>query len=78
MRSIGPFIWVFLATAATVAAVTPLVRLLSLRLGAVDQPSDRKVHPRSTPTSGGIGILFGTLVGMGVAHLIPDLIAASS
>jgi len=73
VRSIGPFFWVFLATAATVAAVTPLVRLLSLRLGAVDQPSDRKVHPRSTPTNGGIGILLGTLVGMGVAHLIPSL-----
>ena len=44
------YIWVFLACAATTFAVTPLVRRLALRYGAVDQPSDRKVHPKATPT----------------------------
>jgi UDP-GlcNAc:undecaprenyl-phosphate GlcNAc-1-phosphate transferase len=62
---------VFLAAAGTVAVVTPLVRLAALRLGAIDRPSDRKVHPKATPTIGGVGILMGVLVGFGVAALIP-------
>jgi UDP-GlcNAc:undecaprenyl-phosphate GlcNAc-1-phosphate transferase len=63
---------VFLASAAAVAIATPLVRRMAIRLGAVDQPSDRKVHPRPTPTGGGVAILLGTLAGMGVAFAIPE------
>src|SRR5205823_20582 len=44
----------------------------SRRIGAIDRPSDRKVHPRPTPTLGGIGILAGVLVGIGVGALIPS------
>jgi len=72
MNPSGAYLAVFLATTGTVAAVTPLVRFLAVRIGAIDQPSDRKVHPRPTPTIGGMGILVGTLVGMGVAYLIPS------
>jgi UDP-GlcNAc:undecaprenyl-phosphate/decaprenyl-phosphate GlcNAc-1-phosphate transferase len=63
---------VFLASAAAVAIATPLVRRLAVRLGAVDQPSDRKVHPRPTPTGGGVAILMGTFAGMAVAFAIPQ------
>jgi len=72
MNRSGAYLAVFLATAGTVAAVTPLVRFLAIRIGAIDHPSDRKVHPKPTPTIGGVGILVGTLVGMGVAYLIPS------
>jgi UDP-GlcNAc:undecaprenyl-phosphate GlcNAc-1-phosphate transferase len=68
----GPFIVVFLATAAAVAAVTPLVRWVSVKTGAIDRPSDRKVHPKPTPTGGGLGILIGVLFGLAVAYLIPE------
>ena len=68
----GPFIVVFLATAAAVAAVTPLVRWVSVRVGAIDRPSDRKVHPKPTPTGGGLGILIGVLFGLAIAYLIPE------
>jgi len=68
----GPFIVVFLATAAAVAAVTPLVRWVSVKVGAIDRPSDRKVHPKPTPTGGGLGILIGVLFGLAIAYLIPE------
>jgi UDP-GlcNAc:undecaprenyl-phosphate GlcNAc-1-phosphate transferase len=69
---VGPYLLVFGATAVAVAAVTPLVRWLAVKVGAIDRPSDRKVHPKPTPTGGGLGILVGVLVGMGVAYLIPS------
>jgi UDP-GlcNAc:undecaprenyl-phosphate GlcNAc-1-phosphate transferase len=55
-----------------VAAVTPLVRWLSVKAGAIDRPSDRKVHPKPTPTGGGLGILIGVLFGLAIAYLIPE------
>ena len=42
------YIWVFLACAVTTFAVTPIVRRLALRFGAIDQPSDR--NRTSIPT----------------------------
>ncbi len=37
-------------------ALTPLVRLVALRLGAVDAPGERRVHTATIPRLGGIGI----------------------
>jgi UDP-GlcNAc:undecaprenyl-phosphate GlcNAc-1-phosphate transferase len=51
---------------------TPVVRRLALRYGAIDRPSDRKVHPKPTPTLGGLALWFACLVGFGVAFLIPE------
>jgi UDP-GlcNAc:undecaprenyl-phosphate GlcNAc-1-phosphate transferase len=68
----SPYLLVFLVSAGTVLLITPVVRRLVARLGAIDRPSDRKVHPKPTPTMGGIGILVGVMVAMGVAYFIPD------
>jgi UDP-GlcNAc:undecaprenyl-phosphate GlcNAc-1-phosphate transferase len=68
----SPYLVVFLVSAGTVCLVTPLVRRFAARFGAIDRPSDRKVHPKPTPTLGGVGILIGVLVAMGVAYLIPE------
>src|SRR6266542_2488073 len=67
-----PYVGVFLATAGAVLAVTPVVRWLAVKIGAIDRPSDRKVHPKPTPTLGGLGILVGVLVGLAVAYLFPE------
>jgi UDP-GlcNAc:undecaprenyl-phosphate GlcNAc-1-phosphate transferase len=67
-----PHVAVFLASAAAAFLATPIVRRLSIRYGAIDRPSDRKVHPKPTPTLGGLAIWFAVLVGMGVAYLIPS------
>ena len=66
------YVAVFVATAGAVLLATPLVRRIAVRFGAIDRPSDRKVHPKPTPTLGGVGILVGVLVGLGVAYLIPS------
>jgi UDP-GlcNAc:undecaprenyl-phosphate GlcNAc-1-phosphate transferase len=66
-----PYLGVFLATAGAVLLITPIVRRVATRLGAIDRPSDRKIHPKPTPTLGGIGLLAGVAAGMGVAYLTP-------
>jgi UDP-GlcNAc:undecaprenyl-phosphate/decaprenyl-phosphate GlcNAc-1-phosphate transferase len=66
-----PHLAVFLAAAVAAFGATPVVRRLAVRFGAIDRPSDRKVHPKPTPTLGGIALWFAILVGLGVARLIP-------
>ena len=76
-----PYLLVFAASAGVSFVTTPLVRLLSRRLSWIDQPSDRKVHPKPTPTVGGLAIFAGVVAGLGVSRLIPflaDLHAATS
>jgi UDP-GlcNAc:undecaprenyl-phosphate GlcNAc-1-phosphate transferase len=70
--AIAPFVYVFVATAATVLVITPIVRLLAIRLRAIDHPSDRKIHPTPTPTLGGVGLLIGMAAGMGAGYLMPE------
>ena len=65
------YLWVFLACAGTTFVATPLVRRLVVRLGAIDQPSDRKVHPKATPTMGGIAMYAGFLVGLALSRFLP-------
>ncbi|MFF5993812.1 MraY family glycosyltransferase [Lysinibacillus sp. KU-BSD001] len=57
---------------AVLAAIllTPLVKQLAFRIGAVDAPNYRKVHARIMPRLGGLAI-FGAFL-IGVAILRPD------
>jgi UDP-GlcNAc:undecaprenyl-phosphate/decaprenyl-phosphate GlcNAc-1-phosphate transferase len=66
-----PYLEVFLTAALAVVVVTPLVRRLAVRLGAIDHPGDRKVHPTPTPRLGGVGLLAGVLAALGLAFLLP-------
>ena len=63
---------VFLAAAAAALVATPLVRRMAIAVGAIDHPSDRKVHPTATPTLGGVALWFAVVVGLGVAFLLPS------
>ena len=53
----------------TTLLMTPIVRLLAIRFGAVVQPSSdaRHVHTKATPTLGGAAMFVGFLAAMAVA-----------
>lgn len=64
-------IYVSIIVAAFAAVLlTPLVKRLAFRIGAVDAPNYRKVHARIMPRLGGLAIFGGFLVG--VAILRPE------
>ena len=65
------YLVVFLTAALTTFVATPVVRLISIRTGAIDRPEDRKVHPRPTPTMGGLAMFLGVLVALGVSWVLP-------
>ncbi|EHI74914.1 undecaprenyl-phosphate alpha-N-acetylglucosaminyltransferase [Streptococcus criceti] len=43
--------------------LTPLIRFLAFRVGAVDNPNARRINKVPMPSSGGLGILIAFLVG---------------
>jgi len=55
-------LWAFLVAAAVAFAAAPLAGRLAHRLGMIDQPHDRGLHDRPTPSLGGLAILAGVLV----------------
>ncbi|MDQ3877430.1 MAG: undecaprenyl/decaprenyl-phosphate alpha-N-acetylglucosaminyl 1-phosphate transferase [Actinomycetota bacterium] len=56
---LADYLFIGVIAAAISFAATPLVRLLSMKIGAIDNPNDRKVHARPTPTLGGLAIFIG-------------------
>lgn len=55
--------------------VTPFVRRLAFRYGAVDEPSERKVHRGIIPRLGGIGIYLGVMIPIPFIFLLDNQIA---
>lgn len=68
-----PYLVVFAASAGVTFVATPVVRRFSILFGWIDHPSDRKVHPRPTPTAGGVAIYLGVAAGLLAGRLIPFL-----
>jgi UDP-GlcNAc:undecaprenyl-phosphate GlcNAc-1-phosphate transferase len=58
---------VFAVVTVATFALTPLVRMLATRAGAVVKPDERRVHEVPTPTLGGAAMLVSFLMGMVVA-----------
>lgn len=50
---------VLFCTFLGVLLLTPLVRRLAIRIGAMDEPNGRKVHKTPIPRLGGVGIFLG-------------------
>ncbi|HEX9766663.1 MAG TPA: MraY family glycosyltransferase [Nitriliruptorales bacterium] len=69
---------VFGVAALVTIVTTPLAGRVAWALGAVDQPTARKVHLEPTPRLGGLALLAGFLASLGVARLLPALEPAFS
>jgi UDP-GlcNAc:undecaprenyl-phosphate/decaprenyl-phosphate GlcNAc-1-phosphate transferase len=61
----------FLTAFAVTFVATPLVRRFVIRAGAIDHPSDRSVHPKPTPTMGGLAMYTGFLAALAVSRFLP-------
>lgn len=65
------YLAVFLVAAGITFVTTPLVRRVVIRIGAIDHPSDRKVHPKDTPTMGGVAMWAGLVAALAVSRFLP-------
>ncbi|MGM9986034.1 MAG: glycosyltransferase family 4 protein [Bacillaceae bacterium] len=55
--------------------VTPLIKKLALKIGAVDKPNQRKVHSKVMPRLGGLAIFISMLVGCFFLQVDTNLVA---
>jgi UDP-GlcNAc:undecaprenyl-phosphate GlcNAc-1-phosphate transferase len=71
VAAVVSYLIVFLVAAGVTFGLTPMVRRLAVRFGAIDQPSERKLHVVPTPTMGGLAMWVGFLVAIGVSRFLP-------
>ena len=64
------FLIVFLIPMGISLFVTPQVIRLAIRIGAVDQPNERKIHRHPIPRLGGIAVYSSFFLSIGLIHLI--------
>ncbi len=56
------------ATLVTIALIPP-IKKLAFKIGAVDEPSKRRVHDKPTARFGGVAIFIGICVCCGLAAI---------
>jgi len=67
------YVLTLLVAAAVTYLLTPLIRRLAGRIGAMKQPRDRDVHVVPVPTIGGLAMYGGLAAGLLIADQIPQL-----
>jgi len=67
------YLFVLVVAAAVTYLVTPLVRRIARRIGAITPVRDRDVHSVPVPRLGGVGMLCGFAVAMAMAWNMPFL-----
>lgn len=67
MPTIPAYLVVVVVAGLVTFGVTPVVRRVAVRIGAVVRPDERRVHERPTPTLGGVAMFAGLLAGVGTA-----------
>src|ERR1700683_4411475 len=73
MGNIAAYGVVALVGAVVTLVANPVARVISLKVGYVAEPGERKVHERATPYGGGAAMLVGFCVALLIAFLIPVL-----
>jgi UDP-GlcNAc:undecaprenyl-phosphate/decaprenyl-phosphate GlcNAc-1-phosphate transferase len=72
------YLLVAVMAAGLTYCLTPVVRSVALRIGAVDRPGGRKMHAIVTPTLGGLALFFGFIGGLALSSLLfPRLFVSS-
>lgn len=64
MGYLAPLVVPFLAAFGSALILTPVFRLVALRLGVVDQPGGKKIHGQPTPLLGGPAIAISQVAGV--------------
>lgn len=59
----------FSVSALVVCAMIPIVKKLAYKTGAIDEPSNRRVHKKPTPRLGGVAIFTGIAICVVVEYL---------
>jgi len=72
MPSLAAYLVVGAVAAVATFVCVPVVRRIAVRLGAVVDPGDRRVHESPTPTAGGAAMLIGVFVAVAVAIAMGD------
>lgn len=54
--------------------ITPIIKKIAIKIGAVDQPNDRKVHVKVMPRLGGLAIFLSFVIGFLI--LLPETMVA--
>jgi UDP-GlcNAc:undecaprenyl-phosphate GlcNAc-1-phosphate transferase len=67
------YVLTLLVAAAVTYLLTPLVRRLAIRAGAMFEPRDRDMHTVPVPRMGGLAMYAGLAAGLLVAEQIPQL-----
>ncbi|APX32287.1 undecaprenyl-phosphate alpha-N-acetylglucosaminyl 1-phosphate transferase [Brachybacterium sp. P6-10-X1] len=67
------YLFILLVAAAVTYLITPAVRLLARRAGAMTAVRERDVHDAVTPRLGGLAMLAGVVVAMLIASNVPFL-----
>jgi UDP-GlcNAc:undecaprenyl-phosphate/decaprenyl-phosphate GlcNAc-1-phosphate transferase len=66
------YLIVLVVAALVTWLLTPFVRRMAIRLGAVVSPDARRVHERPTPTLGGAAMYGGFLAALATASVLPQ------
>ncbi len=56
------WLYVLLVSYTVAVGLTPLIREMAFRVGAVDHPSHRKIHQTSTPLLGGVAVYVAFVI----------------
>jgi len=70
---LGSYLLVCGATAVLAYLLTPAVRWVAIRFGAVAHPNDRTVHAEAMPTLGGLAMFLAFMGGLALASVLPGL-----
>src|SRR5258708_8454023 len=74
MRS---YVAAFVVALVVAALLTPIMRHIGLRFGAVSRPGGRPVHQHSIPRVGGIGIAIGFAAPLALLFIVNGTVAAA-